>query len=71
MGAILIAAACALMLSGCLSPTWVGWAWHGESFHATPEHRALEASYAGRRQAAAQRDAARLARKRQQQARTT
>ncbi|MCG6114867.1 MAG: hypothetical protein MEQ84_06665 [Mesorhizobium sp.] len=68
MKAILIVAASALMLSGCLPPTKEGRPWYGESFHGTPEHRALEARYAGQRQAAAQRDAARLARERQQQA---
>ena len=61
---ILIVATCALALSGCLPATKEGRPWYGESFAGTPEHRALEAKYAGQREEARKRDEARLARER-------
>lgn len=68
MKKIMIAAACALALGGCLPSTKEGRPWYGESFAGTPEHRALEAKYAAQRQEARERDDARLAREQQQAA---
>jgi len=68
MKRILIVAACTLALGGCLPPTKAGRPWYGESFHGTPEHRALQAKYAAEQQQARANHDARLARERQARA---
>lgn len=64
MRAVLIISLSAVALCGCFPASPDGRPWYGESYHGSPEHRALEARYAAQRRAAAERDGPRLERER-------
>ncbi|MGY6627403.1 MAG: hypothetical protein ACXIVL_02705 [Oceanicaulis sp.] len=64
MKSLVIVSLGALMLSGCMPATADGRPWYGESYHGSPEHRALQARQAEQQRAAAERDGPRRERER-------